>query len=77
MGDGAIVSAISEAVRKLEEELGLPEDSLLSGISILEDDSSFENEDEVRESFLTSTSSVNFCQYLYCLIFFSPRRLLS
>lgn len=70
MGDGAIVSAISEAVRKLEEELGLPEDSLLSGISILEDDSSFENEDEVRESFLTSASSVNFCQYLYCLIFF-------
>jgi len=70
MGDGAIVSAISEAVRKLEEELGLPEDSLLSGISILEDDSSFENEDEVRKSFLTSASSVNFCQYLYCLIFF-------
>jgi hypothetical protein len=49
MGDGALATAISNAVHKLEEELGLPEDSLLSGTSILYEDSSFEEEDQVSE----------------------------
>lgn len=48
MGDRAIATAISDAVHKLEEELSLPHDSLLSGTSILYEDSSFEEEDQPR-----------------------------
>jgi hypothetical protein len=49
MGDRVIATAISDAVHELEKELGLPDDSLLSGTSILFEDSSFEEENQVRD----------------------------
>ena len=41
--------AISNAVGGLEEEMGLPKDSLVSSISILKEDALFEEENQVTE----------------------------
>jgi len=72
MGDRAIATAISDAVHGLEEELCLPYDSLLSGTSILFEDSSFEEEDQVRDRFLAGMppwSTIGNINIVFCSLF--------
>jgi len=50
---------ISDTVGNLEEEICLPQDSLLSGVSILFEDASYEDENQVSGTFFTAAPTVS------------------